>query len=407
MRGRGALVATAAAVLAGAAGIAAVAAQGDERPRPSPSGLGLREIARFEQPTYATQAPGEPGTVYVVEQQGRVIAVRRGRKLGRPFLDLTARVRFGPEESESQEAGMYSIAFDPRYADNGRFFVSYTGPGGHNHVDQFRRAGGRAVRAARQSRRPVLRINHPYSDSHNGGQLQFGPDGHLWISTGDGGCCGDLHDRARTTRSLLGKLLRVSPRAGKRGYRAPLGNPLLQRPGANAVYAWGLRNPWRFSFDRLTGNLALADVGDNGRSREEIDLLSPAAAAGANFGWPEYEGMHRDDPSRPGSGRLVMPIAQYRHSPQRCAITGGYVVRDPTLPQLWGRYVYADFCGGRIRSLAPPELVDGMPPPVPVADDRDEGVHQRYLSSFGEGLAGQIYVVSLAGPVFRLEARPG
>jgi glucose/arabinose dehydrogenase len=191
------------------------------------------------------------------------------------------------------------------------------------------------------------------------------------------------------------------------GFRVPVDNPLLGRRGDDAVYAWGLRNPWRFSFDRLTGNLVIADVGDNIHAREEIDYLSPDAAAGVNFGWPEYEGFSRDDPSRPGQGPLVMPISQYRHTQERCAITGGYVVRDPALPSLWGRYLYADFCGGRIRSLAPPELVDGLPAPVRVTDDRDEAVYHRYLSSFGEGLGGEIYVASLAGPVFRLVARGG
>jgi glucose/arabinose dehydrogenase len=381
-------------------------ATGDAR-APSPSGLALREIARFDQPVHAAQAPGEPRTLYVVEQAGRVIAVRKGRKLGRPFLDLSERVRSGPEEADSEEAGLLSIAFDPDYQRSGRFYLFYTGLDGNNYVDSFRRASGRAVRALRSSRRRVIGIRHPWLDSHNGGQLQFGPDGHLWISTGDGGCCGDYHDQARTLGSLLGKLLRIDPRPGKRGYIAPADNPLLRSAGANAVYAWGLRNPWRFSFDRLTGALAIADVGDNESAREEINLIGAPAAAGVNFGWPEYEGFARDDPARPGPGPLVAPISQYRHTSNRCAITGGYVVRDPALPQLWGRYVYADFCGGRIRSLAAPPLGDGLAPPGRVADDRDEGVHHRYVSSFGEGLAGQIYVVSLAGPVFRLVSRAG
>ncbi len=403
MRSGGARAALGVAVLAAAVAIAATA---PAEPRaPSASGLKLRLVAQFDQPTYVTQAPGEPHTLYVVEQRGKVIAVRKGRKLGRPFLNLTERVRFGPRESSSEEAGMFSIAFDPLYQDNGRFYVFYTGPGGNNFVDQYRRSGSKAVRAARESRRSVLEIRHPWADSHNGGQLQFGPDGNLWVSSGDGGCCDDIRDQARTLGTMLGKLLRVDPRPDRRGFSAPPDNPLLGRRGDDAVYAWGLRNAWRFSFDRLTGNLVIPDVGDNHQAREEINYLSPGAAAGVNFGWPEYEGFLREDPSRPGQGRLVMPIAQYRHTGGRCAITGGYVVRDPALPQLWGRYLYADFCGGRIRSLGLPELVDGFAPAARVADDRDEGVYQRYLSSFGEGLGGQIYVASLAGPVYRLQAR--
>ncbi|MQA73727.1 MAG: hypothetical protein GEU88_05170 [Solirubrobacterales bacterium] len=397
-----------------AAGLAALCLTAAAAPRAPANGqarasgeLELRPIASFEYPTYVAQAPGEPHTLYVVEQGGRVIAVRRGRKLGEPFLDISDRVHFGSAETPSVEAGMYSIAFDPEYPTNGRFYVFYTGPGGANYVDGYRRAGGGAVRADPGSRRPVLRIGHPYADSHNGGQLQFGPDGMLWVATGDGGCCGDPWDQARSLGTLLGKLLRIDPRAARTGFRSPPRNPLVGRPGLNPIYAWGLRNPWRFSFDRLTESLVIADVGDNGGAQEEVDYLSPDAARGANFGWPQYEGFRLRDPQRPGPGAPVAPIWSYRHARDGgCAITGGYVVRDPRLPDLYGRYLYADFCGGRIRSLALPPLAGGTPVVGGwVADDRDEGLHLRYPTSFGEGLRGQIYVVSGAGPVYRLEPK--
>jgi glucose/arabinose dehydrogenase len=395
-----AVAATLAALVATAVG--AAAADGG---RSSRGGLELHPIATLDQPTYVTQAPGDPRTLYVATQRGRVMAIRNGRQSPRPFLDITDRVRFGFNEANSVEAGLYSIAFDPAYARNGRFFVFYTGPGGHNFVDRYRRSDLRPIRAAQGSRHPVLKIPHPFTDSHNGGQLQFGPDGQLWISTGDGGCCNDLHDQARSLGSMLGKLLRVDPRRHRRGFRIPAGNPLVGKPGSNAVYAWGLRNPWRFSFDRLTGNLVIADPGDNEQAREEIDYLSPAAAAGANFGWPEYEGFRHRDPSRPGSGPPVAPIHAYSHDDGRCAITGGYVVRDPSMPQLYGRYVYADFCGGRIRSLTPPPLGDqGLAAPGRVAHDRDEGLLLAFPTSFGEGLGGEIYVASQAGPIYRLRA---
>jgi glucose/arabinose dehydrogenase len=361
------------------------------------SGLKLREIARFANPTYVTQAPGEPGTVYVTEQEGRIIAVRQGRKAPRPFLDIRDRVQ------SSYEAGLLSIAFDPGYPRNRRFYVFYTGNSGNNVVERYRRSGKRALRADPGSGRRVIRILHPWTGSHNGGQLQFGPDGYLWIGTGDGGCCDDGRDQARSLGTKLGKLLRVDPRRRKHGFRIPPDNPLIETAGLDPIYAWGLRNPWRFSFDRLTGNLIVADVGDNVHAREEISYLSAGGAASSNFGWPQYEGFLLRDAGRPGPGDPVMPIQSYAHRHGRCAITGGYVVRDPSLPQLYGRYLYTDFCGGRLRSLAPPPLVDGLPPaPSRVGDDRDEGIYVRYPTSFGEGLAGEIYIASRAGPVFRL-----
>ena len=400
--GLAAAVAVALAAAALGAGLAAGGTGGDG---PSPSGVELRPIGEFEAPTYVTQAPGQPGTVYVVEQRGELRAMRNGRMLERPFLDLRDRVHYGPNQTPSVEAGMYSMAFDPRYEANRRFYVMYTGPGGANYVDSYKASAGPAVEAEPSSRRLVLKISHPYADSHNGGQLQIGPDGKLWISTGDCCCCGDPYDQARNLGTLLGKLLRIDPRPAHGGFRVPATNPLVGKPGPDPVYAWGLRNTWRFSFDRATGNLVLADVGDSDKPREEIDYLSPEAARGANFGWPEYEGFRLRDPDRPGPGTPLTPILSYSHHHGRCAITGGYVVRDPALPQLAGRYLYADFCGGRIRSLAPPPLnAAGLPPTGKVSDDRDEGLYLRSPVSFGEGLDGRIYVASQAGTVYRLQA---
>jgi glucose/arabinose dehydrogenase len=400
--------AVATAIAAAVVALGATGSSAASPPPPQPGGLELREIASFEQPTYVTQAPGEPKTLYVVEQQGKVIAVRKGHKLGEPFLDITDLVHFGPAETPSVEAGMYSMAFDPNYQRNHRFYVFYTGPGGANYIDGYEREDGNAVRADPATRREALKIVHPYADSHNGGQLQFGPDGMLWISSGDGGCCGDAYDQARSLGTLLGKLLRIDPDPPRRdgGARPAPGNPLVGVKGApKQIYSWGLRNTWRFSFDRLTGALALADVGDNSNAREEVDYLSRHAAKGANFGWPEYQGFHLSDPTRPGPGEPLMPVFNYPHHDGRCAITGGYVVRDPGLPQLYGRYLYADYCGGRIRSFTVPELdAAGLPTGGRVTDDRDEGLYLPYPSSFGEGLNGQIYVASLNGPVFRIEA---
>lgn len=412
MTARGAVtpLSIAATLVAVVAGVASLVPGAGAAPAANAS-LELHRIGSFNTPTYVAQAPGEPKTLYVVEQPGRVVAMRNGRKLGRPFLDITDRVRFGPAESPSVEAGLFSIAFDPGYAKSGRFYVMYTGPRGNNYVDEFRRAGGKAVRAVARSRRTVLKIRHPFSDSHNGGQLQFGPDGRLWISSGDGGCCGDIHDQARSLGTQLGKLLRISPHTIKGGTAGadrtprPVGsNPLVGVPGNDTIYSWGLRNVWRFSFDRLTGNLAIPDIGDIEHAREEINYLSPAAARGANFGWPEYEGFQLRNSSLPGPGPPLTPISSYSHRGGRCAITGGYVVRDHSLKRLYGRYVYADYCAGRIRSIAPPPLgANGLPATVGrVGDDRDEGLFLRFPSSFGEGLRGEIYVASITGPVYRL-----
>jgi glucose/arabinose dehydrogenase len=365
-------------------------------------GVALQRVGTARLPVHVAQAPGQPHTLYVAEQPGRVIAIRDGRAAPRPFLDITGRVLFG-READSWEAGLFSIAFHPRYAKNGRLYVFHTDSRGSNRVVEYRRSPKRPLRAMPGSARPVLVIPHPFTDNHNGGQLQFGPDGHLWISTGDGECCGDPKDQARSLGSLLGKLLRIDPRHARGGFRAAPGNPLLQHPGRDAIYAWGLRNPWRFSFDRLTGTLAVTDVGDDdARQQEEINLLSPEAAMGANLGWPEYEGFRHRDPARPGTGPPVFPVQTYGHRDRACAVTGGYVARDPTLRRLWGRYVYSDFCRGVIRSLVPPAT-----PGTPPTKDRDEPLYVPFPTSFGEGLQGQIYVTSRTGGVFRIVAKGG
>jgi hypothetical protein len=242
----------------------------------------------------------------------------------------------------------------------------------------------------------VIEIRHRRYSNHNGGQLQFGPDGHLYMATGDGGSFGDPSENAQSKGSLLGKLLRIDPTPGKRrrGHGVPRSNPYVNGKGENEIYARGLRNPWRFSFD---GNrIVIADVGQD--RREEIDYETIDGARGANFGWDAFEGSSRyrsPDASRPPK-RHSRPIAEYGHGGGRCSITGGYVVRDPSLPALRGRYVYGDLCSGEIRSLVP-ELDGGR-------DDRRVAVPpQPGLATFGEDAAGRVYYASASsGRVFML-----
>ena len=239
----------------------------------------------YPQPTYVAQAPGAPRLLFVVEKEGEIAVLRNGQPLAKPFLDMRSLV------SSSGEQGLLSMAFDPGYAHNRRFYVYYTNQncdGGCNvEVDQFRRSQDSATQARLRSRRKVIQINHHQAGNHNGGQVQFGPDGYLYLAPGDGGTQEDPENDAQNPQVLLGKVLRIDPRASG-GYRIPPDNPYVGKPGRNEIFAIGLRNPYRFSFDRQNGDLWIGDVGDN--TWEEIDHVTPAQANGANFGWNDFEG---------------------------------------------------------------------------------------------------------------------
>jgi glucose/arabinose dehydrogenase len=329
--------------------------------------------------------------LFVVEQAGTISVVRKDRTLGERFLDIRDLVSFGGEE------GLLGLAFDPRYERNRRFFVYYVATGGDElRVDAFKRKRGSSTRARRGSRREVIEIAHATASNHNGGQLSFGPDGLLYLGPGDGGSHGDPEGDAQNPESLLGKLLRIDPKR-KRGYDSPATNPFVGGPGADEVYALGLRNPYRFSFDAKTGDLTIADVGEN--RWEEIDHVSREGARGANFGWDLFEGNHafEGDPASPPPN-YVGPIHEYQNVAGTCAIAGGYVARDRTLPALRGRYLYGDFCAGDVRSLDPDA-------PNPSATDRSTGLAVSSLSGFGEGARNRLYAVSLDGPVYRIVQR--
>jgi glucose/arabinose dehydrogenase len=323
------------------------------------------------------------------------VVLRGGRRLRRPFLDIRGLVRSGGEE------GLLSIAFPPDYRQSGRFYDYYTDSAGDIRVDELRRRG--ATRAARGSRRTVIRIPHPVNSNHNGGQLQFLGD-LLYLGTGDGGSAGDPPNNAQNTDSLLGKLLRIDPRpGGGNPYSAPADNPFVGRAGRDEIYSYGLRNPFRFSFDTTSAGqprIAIADVGQN--RFEELDYTTVTGARGANFGWDAFEGFSRyteENGDTPDPGNTTKPILAYGQSRDdgSCSIIGGYVVRDPRLPSLRGRYVYTDFCSGVLRSLVPRLRRAG--------DDRRLGLEVPSPTSFGEDARGRIYVCSQEGPVYRLVSR--
>ncbi len=351
----------------------------------------LVRVGKFDQPDYVTAPPADKRRVMVVEQAGVIRVVRGGRTLDDPFLDIRAKVTSGGEQ------GLLGLAFAPDYASSGRFYVYYTDRQARQVVAEYRRGASDDV-ADSGSGRIVLRMADPEAN-HNGGSMNFGPDGLLYIGTGDGGGANDQHGERGNGQNLgspLGKLLRIDPRASSgKAYTVPSDNPFTGRAGARGeIYAYGLRNPWRFSFDRSTGDIAIGDVGQD--NVEEIDFARRGRARGVNYGWRPWEGRRRNfDEPAPGA---VFPVLTKTHSAGWCSITGGYVVRDPALPALAGRYVYGDFCLGQLRSAT---LRAGR-----ASGDRALSLPRvPNLSSFGEDARGRVYVVALDGPVYRLAAK--
>ena len=348
----------------------------------------LVRIGNFSAPVYVAGAPGDNSRVFVVEQAGRIMVVKNGRQLATPFLDIRGDVSSGGER------GLLSMAFAPDYARSGKFYIYYTDRGGNIRVQELRRSTN-PDRADLASRRQVLFQDHSSFPNHNGGQLQFGPDGDLYVGLGDGGSEGDPLGNGQNLGTWLGKILRIDPNAsGGRAYSIPSGNPFTsQRGDRPEIYAYGLRNPWRFSFDRVTGDIAIGDVGQD--KFEEIDFEAKGKAAGLNFGWKGYEGFRRYS-SVPVRGAYAPPVLVRSHRSGFCAIVGGYVVRDRSLPGLYGRYLYGDNCNKGIYSV---KLRPGR-----ATGARTLPVHVSGLNSFGEDARGRIYLASLSGAVYRLAA---
>ncbi|WP_240550117.1 PQQ-dependent sugar dehydrogenase [Candidatus Roseilinea sp. NK_OTU-006] len=350
----------------------------------------LQMIAEgLDKPTYLTHAGDGSGALYITEQPGRVRVWRDGQLLPTPFLDLTDRVG-----NRGSEQGLLSIAFSPDFEQSRRFFVNYTDNGGDTVISGFI-ANADGLTADPSSEWVVMRIEQPYAN-HNGGQIQFGPDGMLYIGMGDGGAAGDPQNFAQNMRSLLGKMLRidVSRSSPAQPYRVPADNPSVGDGARPEIWAFGLRNPWRFSFDRATGDLFIADVGQN--AFEEINF-QPAGQGGQNYGWKFREGLalYAGDP---GTLALTDPIHQYAHREGGCSVTGGYVYRGSALPSLVGAYIYGDFCSGRIWTLRP----NGNG-----AWQNDVLFSTPYnISSFGEDEAGELYVLDHNGAVYKLVGAP-
>lgn len=355
------------------------------------SGIRLeRVVDGLDHPLHLTAPAGDP-RLFVVEQGGTIRIVRGGNLVARPFLDLSSRLRSGGER------GLLSMAFHPGYRTNGFFFVNYTDRRGDTRVERYRVSRDPDV-ADPATARLVLEIEQPYAN-HNGGHVLFGPDGMLYVGTGDGGSGGDPGNRAQNPRELLGKLLRLDvDAAGSAPYAIPPDNPYAGEGGGRGrpeIWALGLRNPWRCAFDPPTGLLYIADVGQN--QWEEVHV-EPAAKAGINYGWNLMEGRHPYRPAGRSTAGLALPPVEYSHG-DGCSIAGGAVYRGAAVPALVGHYVFSDYCTGWIRSF---RFEGGR-----ATDLREwRGVEAGNVMSFGVDAAGELYVLSADGAVRRFARAP-
>jgi len=363
-------------------------------PPPPPGTPSLKLIDNFSSPVYLTAPPADSQRLFVVEQGGAIRVLHNDTVRTRPFLDLSGRISSGGER------GLLSVAFHPSYATNGQFYVYFTNPAGDIRIVRYR-VSSDPDSADEATADTVLRVAHPGQSNHNGGQLQFGPDGMLYAGLGDGGGGGDPGGNGQNKHALLGKLLRLDV-SGASGYAIPADNPSGSDTSfAPEVWSYGLRNPWRFSFDRSTGDLYIGDVGQD--TWEEVDVSPTAVQRGraANFGWNIMEGRHCYPFAPCDSTHSVLPVLEYPHVLGGCAITGGYVYRGAAFgaTAMVGQYFYADFCNGEVHSFAYPGgagLVDWSSLLSPGPN----------ISSFGQDAKGELYILQLSGKVYRIAPSP-
>jgi glucose/arabinose dehydrogenase len=351
---------------------------------PDPSIYNWQSVADgLERPVGLFNAGDGSGRLFVLEQPGTIRIIKEGEVLPTPFLDIVDRVGSG-----GSEQGLLGLAFHPNYAENGHFYVNYTDRNGNTVIARFS-VSDNPDQADPASEVQLLGVEQPFGN-HNGGMLAFGPDGYLYLGLGDGGSAGDPFGNAQSLSTLLGKILRIDVDDGD-PYAIPPDNPFASGGGRPEIWAYGLRNPWRFSFDLLTNDLYIGDVGQN--QWEEIDFLPAGSPGGANFGWNYREGAHPYEGSPPAGLNLIDPVAEYDHS-QGCSVTGGYVYRGQDLPDWSGVYLYGDYCSGLVWGLL--HLPDGS---WQNARLFESGAR---ITSFGQDQAGEIYLVDYQGGIYRL-----
>lgn len=359
-------------------------------PGPGPGDSAALQLVTsgLSSPVFVTTPPGDTARLFVVEQSGAIRVVRHDSLLPTAFLDLSGHIASGGER------GLLSVAFHPNYAVNGHFYVYFTNPAGDIRVVRYTVSGSANI-ADSTSGDTILKAFHETNDNHNGGLLLFGPDGKLYAGLGDGGAGGDPPGNGQNLDTLLAKILRIDVDAGS-PYAIPVDNPFVSTAGARPeIWLYGLRNPWRFSFDRTTGDLYIGDVGQN--LYEEVDVLTAGSPGGENLGWKVMEGKHCFEASSCNMTGLVLPVVEYGHS-DGCAVTGGYVYRGTKVPGLSGLYLYGDYCNGWVRSF---RYASGG-----ATENRDWptlGVSGG-LSSFGQGASGELYITSLSGSLYRIVA---
>jgi glucose/arabinose dehydrogenase len=370
----------------------------------------------LSRPAHITHAGDGSGRLFIVEQAGKIQIYQGGSLRSTPFLDITGRVRGPGDTNAGPEEGLLSVAFPPGYNTKQHFYVYYTNSSGNNVVSRFNLSSENQADAT--SEELILLFQHPNYTNHNGGQLAFGPDGYLYIGTGDGGGGGDPNDNAQNPASLLGKILRIDPNLppnpdldglaltylpviykglGSPGeapnYRIPASNPFVGRAGYRPeIWAMGVRNPWRFSFDRQTEALWIGDVGQG--EWEEVDFQAASSDGGENYGWNTMEGAHCYGSATCNQAGLTLPVWEYSHANDACSITGGYVYRGAAYPGLRGIYLYADWCNGRIWGL----VKEGN-----TWQNHQFTPNKTGITSFGENEAGELFAVTSGdGSLYRI-----